>query len=69
MTYEMTKRKPEPTFLPTQGIFKPPTPYRHGMRGDAVSHTQWGNRIASQLNVITMTEIHTPVPGVTYPTL
>ena len=30
--YEMRRRKPESTLLWTQGIFKPPRPYMHGMR-------------------------------------
>ena len=45
--YEMRRRKPEPTLLPTQGIFD--HPHHISMVGeeltfdDAVSYTQWGN--------------------------
>ena len=49
MMYEMIRRKPEPTCLPTQGIFN----FSHhiGMVWeeqafiDPVSYTQWGNRL------------------------
>ena len=33
MMYQMTRRNPEPTLLPTQWIFKPPTLPRPGMGG------------------------------------
>ena len=33
MMYAMRKRKPEPTLLPTQGIFNVP---QHGMRGTSL---------------------------------
>ena len=33
MMYELRRREPEPTLLPTQGILNPLQPYRHGMRG------------------------------------
>ena len=47
MMYEMGRRKPEPTHLPKQGIFK--IPHHIGMVreelafDDAISYTQWGN--------------------------
>ena len=47
MYYDMRRRKPKPTVLPTQGIFN--LPYNIGMVseelafGDAVSYAQWGN--------------------------
>ena len=47
MMYERRRRKPEPKFLPTQGIFN--LPHHIGMVGeelafgDAESCTQWGN--------------------------
>ena len=47
MMYEMRRRKPMPTLLPTQGIVN--LPHHIGMLGeqlafdDAVTYTQWGN--------------------------
>ena len=73
MMYEMRRRKPEPTLLPTQGIFT--IPHHIGMVweelafGDTVSYTQWGNGVNAQLNVIAITGVRTPVPRVTYPAL
>ena len=72
MMYEMRRRKPNPTLLPTQGIFN--LPHYVGMVWeelvfyDAVSYTQRGNSIA-QLNVLAVIRIRTPVPRVTYPML
>ena len=44
MMYEMRRREPEPTLLPTQGIFS--LPYHIGVAfADAVSYTQWGKRL------------------------
>ena len=52
----MRRRKPKPTLLPTPGIFNlPPTKlYTAG---------KW---IATQLDIMAVTRIHTPVPRVTY---
>ena len=74
MMYEM-RRQPEPTLLPTQGIFN--LQHHMGMVweelvfDDAVSstYTKWGKWNAAQLNVIARIGIRTPVPRVTYPTL
>ena len=62
----------EPTLLPTQGIFKPPTPYRHGMtmRGTGLwwcsklyTMRKW---IPAQLNVMAVTGF-VPLSPVTNP--
>ena len=49
MMYEMKRRKPEPTLLPTQGIFNLAhhigmVPIREELAfADAVNYRQWGN--------------------------
>ena len=63
--YEMRRRKPAPTLLPTPGIFDLP----HKIADDSVKCKLYtaGKLTAAQLTVITMTGIRTPVPMVTYP--
>ena len=73
MMCEMRRRKPEPTHLPTWGIFN--LPHHIGMLwvqlafDDDVSYIQWVKWIAAQLNVIAMTGIRAPVSRMTYPAL
>ena len=62
--YEMGSRKPEPTFLRTQGIFNPPPPHhkdkiwKEVAFDDAVSNRVYtaGKWIAAQLNSMAMME-------------
>ena len=70
MMYEMRRRKPGPTLIPTQEIFN--LPHHTGMVraelafDDTVSYIHSGKWIAAGLNIIVMTRIHTPVPRITY---
>ena len=72
MMYEMRRRKPESTLLPTQGIFNHPNHigmvWEELAVDDAVSYTLWGNGL-KHINVIAVTRIRTPVHRVTYPAL
>ena len=67
MMYE-SRRKPEPTLLPTQRIVNLPhhigTVWEELTFDDVVHYTQ-----PAQLNVMAVTGIGTPVSRVTYPTL
>ena len=73
MMYMMRRRKPKPTFVPTQRSFN----FAHHIImvwaelvfDDAISYIQWGKWIPAQLNAIAMTKIHTPVLRVIYPAL
>ena len=70
MMYEMRRRKPKPTLLPTQGIFN--LPYHIGIVwedlafDDAISYTYQGKWIAIQSNVMAVTGIRIPFQRVTY---
>ena len=67
MMYEMRRRNPKPTLVPTQGIFNPPhhigTVWEELAFNDVVSYkyTTW-KWIAAPRNVISVTRIRTIVP-------
>ena len=68
MMYEMRRRKPESTLLPTQGTIN--LPHYIGTEWEELAFDDIvGNWIVAQLNVIAMTRIHTAVPRVIYPAL
>ena len=70
MMYEMRRRKPESTRLPSKAIFN--LPHHIGMVLEKLAFCDTvyttGNLIAAQLNAIAMTRIHTPDASVTHPT-
>ena len=68
MMYEMKSRKPEPMFLPAQGIFTLPHHIGTGLWWHSKIYTE-GKWTAAQLNAITVTVIRTPVPRVDDPGL